>query len=188
MQSNFIEIALRHGCSTVNLLHLLTVYKCLLKHGLLHEKQFVFHASPFNRTCGYSVSKSFEDNKHTLGIFIDLSKVFDIADHNLLLKIRSLYGIKGNYRKWFSSYLSNRKQFIKFNNEDTDYEIIRYDAPQGSILGPLLFLIFSNDLKNSANLLDSIMVADDTNLLLSKTYLKRLIMNFSIFNLHFGTT
>ena len=78
-----------------------------------------------------------------------------------------MYGIENNYLKWFQSYLSNRKQFIKFNNESTNLEIIRYGIPQGSILGPLLFLIFVNDLQKSTKFLDPIMFADDTNLFYS---------------------
>ena len=65
-----------------------------------------------------------------------------------------MYGIENNNLKWFQSYLSNRKQFIKFNNESTNLEIIRCGISQGSILGPLLFLIFVNDLQKSTKFLD----------------------------------
>ena len=110
------------------------------------------------------ILQAFKENNHTIGIFIDLSKAFDTVNHHLLLQKLELYGIKYNNLKWFQSYLSNRKQFIKFNNKNTNLEIIRCGIPQGSILGPLLFLIFVNDLQKSTKFLDPIMFADDTNL------------------------
>ena len=102
---------------------------------------------------------AFNKNKYTLGIF----KAFDTVDHNILLKKLDMYGIKGKNLKWFHSYLTNRKQFIKCRNQNTDLEVLRCGVPQSSIPGPLLFLIFVNDLKNSTKLLDTIMFADDTN-------------------------
>ena len=113
------------------------------------------------------ILQAFNENEHTLGIFIDLRQAFDTVDHQLLLQKLELYGIKNNNLKWFQSYLSNRKQFIKSNNESKNLEIIRCGIPQGSILGPLLFLIFVNDLQKSTKFLDPIMFADDTNLFYS---------------------
>ena len=108
---------------------------------------------------------SFEYNKYTLGVFIDLSKAFDIVNHSKLLKKLELYGVTDQNHSWFKNYLSNRKQFIQINNEEnTEVETITCGVPQGSILGPLLFLLYVNDLKNASNLLDPIMYADDTNL------------------------
>ena len=92
-----------------------------------------------------SIIDSFNQNKHTLGVFIDLSKAFDTVDHNILIDKQNSYGIKNNSLKWFSSYLSNRKQFVKAGAIKTSSFDIICRVPQGSILGPLLLIIYVNE-------------------------------------------
>ena len=100
-----------------------------------------------------------------MGVFIDLSKAFDAADHAIILKKLELYCIRGNRHDRIKSFLSNRKQYIEIDPATkTSLELLKCGVPQGSILAPLLFLLYVNDLKNASNLLDPIKFADDTNL------------------------
>ena len=96
-----------------------------------------------------------------------MSKAFDRVDHSILLKnvMAQLYGITGKNHAWFESYLSNRKQYIEIDeNSKTDPKYITFWVPQGSTLGPLLFLAYVNNLPNASRSLDPIMFAIDINL------------------------
>ena len=95
-------------------------------------------------------------------------------DQKIITKRLELYGIKGCNLGWFESYSSNRKQFITYGEKQTNIETITCGVPQGSILGPLLFLIFVNDLYKVTKYLDPIMFADDTNLFYSHKNIKTL--------------
>ena len=114
------------------------------------------------------ISDSFNDKSYFLGIFINLSKAFDTVDHKILLKKLQHYGIKGKNLSWSESYLTCRKQYINFeindNNGKTDLLKIICDVPQGSILGPLLFIIYITDLCQVSDVLKPIMFANDTKL------------------------
>ena len=125
------------------------------------------------------VLDAFNEKKYTWGIFIDLSKEFDTADHNILLKKLNMYGIKGKNLIWFHSYLTNRKQFIKCRDQNTNLEVLWCGVPQGSKLEPLPFLIFWNRLKNPTKLLDPIMFADDTNFFYTNKNIKVLFETVS---------
>ena len=100
-------------------------------------------------------------------VFIDLSQAFDTIGHSTLLTKLSSYGVKGEELEWFTNYLFNHRQIISFNNVlSNPYEIV-CGVPQGSILGPLLFMIFYNDLRNSILKARLIKFADDTVLFFS---------------------
>ena len=144
------------------------LFKYLSENSILYEKQFGFETSHSTEHAILllvnQLYQSFDESKSKLGIFIDLSKAFDTVDHKILTKKLELYGIKGCNLEWFESYISNRKQFITYADKKATIETITCGVPLGSILGPLLFLIFVNDLHKVTKYLDPIMLADDTNL------------------------
>ena len=101
-----------------------------------------------------------------LGIFLDLTNAFDTVNHNILLKKLYQYGVRGIALNWFESYLYNRQQYVAYNNCVSNKLNISCGVPQGSILGPILFLLYVNDMVNASSVLFSILFADDTNLFL----------------------
>ena len=113
-----------------------------------------------------------DNGKYTAMIFIDLKKAFDTVDHDILLAKLRKYGIENVELTWFTSYLTNRKQFCKVNGVCSKTEDIRCGVPHGSCLGPLLFLIYINDLPFSLKKGNVTMYADDTTISYSSTSLE----------------
>ena len=147
------------------------VYNQLDSKDLLYEKQFGFQRNNSTEHAilqlKRDITDSFEKGEYTLGVFIDLSKAFDTADHQILIKMLQYYGIDGTALELFKSYLSNSKQYISSQDASENCLDIICGVPQGSILGLLLFLIFVNDLFKASNPLMEVMFADDTNLFIS---------------------
>ena len=138
----------------------------LNRNNLLAEQQYGFHP---NHSTEYAavklvdyISNKMDDHKIPGTIFIDLSKAFDALSYDILLYKLKFYEISGVEYKLLSSYLSNRKQYVMFNNKNSEFTEIRTGVPQGSILGPLLFSIYINDLITVSNKLNFIIYADDT--------------------------
>ena len=135
----------------------------------------------------HQISNSFEKNLFTVGVFIHLSKAFDTVDQDIVICKLVNYGIRGNNLKWFESDLNNRKQFISFNNKSTSFVNIKCGVAQGSILGPLLFLIYVDDLNRASDVLNPIMFVDDSNLFYSQnifSYKLKLIIGLKLINYH----
>ena len=120
------------------------------------------------------IQKALDDGQIACGIFIDLEKAFDTVSHDILLEKLDHYGVGGISNDWFRSYLSDRSQFVSINGFNSDYETIKYGVPQSSVLGPLLFLIFINDLNTAIKHSETFDFADNTCLLNIKNSLKQI--------------
>jgi len=120
------------------------------------------------------IGEALNDKKHSIVIFCDLKKAFDTCNIDILLEKLKRIGICGTELEWFKSYLSNRKQFVFINGAESELLDILIGVPQGSILGPILFLLYINDLPGASNLM-SFLFADDTALLDSDSDVNTLI-------------
>ena len=124
------------------------------------------------------IMNNLEKKEVTAVLFLDLQKAFDTVSHDTLLKKLKHYGVRGSIYELISSYLSDRKQFTKIQNMSSDLASVLWGVPQGSVLGPLLFLIYINDLPNASEL-TSWLFADDTALAMSSKNINDLEIQFN---------
>ena len=137
------------------------VFDYINENGLLYKFQFGFQKGRDTSMALImlidKISEALDKGELAIGVFLDFSKAFDTVDYNILIHKLNLYGIKGVYNNWFKNYLSDRKQFVTYNSVKSEPRLIKCGVPQGSILGPLLFLLYVNDIL-------SILFADASNM------------------------
>ena len=148
------------------------LYTYLTSNSILHPSQSGFRSGHSTNTALLDVSdfilENMNEGRATAAIFLDLKKAFDTVNHDILISKLHFYGIKGSALNWFISYLTNRSQIVTINSHFSDPQNINIGVPQGSILGPLLFIIYVNSLPDSVTC-KCIMYADDTTLLCSSS-------------------
>jgi len=155
------------------------LYNYLTHHHLLLDNQFGFRSKHSTDMAiahlTQSISESLDKKFPTIGVFIDLSKAFDTINHEILITKLSNYGVRGTTLCWFENYLKNREQVTSNKSHLSSPLPITCGVPQGSILGPLLFLIYINDLPKTSSKLSFLLFADDTNIFFSHPNISTLI-------------
>ena len=121
-----------------------------------------------------NIGKALDDGNISCGVFVDLQKASDTVDHQILLTKLNQYGIRGVSNDWFKPYLSNRNQYVSINRYESGIAALNSGVLQESVLGPLLFLLYINDLNQAIKFCKVHHFADDTNLLCLSNSIKKL--------------
>ena len=162
----------------------------LEKKKVIYCKQFGFRAKHSTDHAILSIidliQHAIDCHEFSCGIFLDFSKAFDTVNHNILIEKLDYYGIRGVAKDWFTSYLTNRYQFVSLGHSVSEFQPVPCSVPQGSVLGPLLFLLYINDFSNCSEILDFHLFADDANLFYKHNNLKVLESNLNneLVNIH----
>ena len=160
------------------------IYNFLLKNNVLYKHQFGFQTG-HSTTLSLieivdEIYKNLDDNNYAMGLFLDLQKAFDTVNHSILLDKISYYGIRGVAHDWFTSYLTHRKQFVGIGGISSNPKLVNHGVPQGSVLGPLLFLLYINDISNCVPNLKIKLFADDTNMFLFNKTIESLFLEANV--------
>ena len=159
------------------------IIKFINKHKILYKYQFGFRKDHSTYMALIilidKITSALDNGNFTIAVLIDFRKAFDTVDHEILLHKLHHYGIRGIAHDWLKSYLCDRQQQVTYNGASSSYKNINCGVPQGSILGPLLFIIYINDLSTVSNILTSVLFADDTTLIDSDKNLSTLVERFN---------
>ena len=167
--TNYWPIALLQALSKIfERVIFIQLYDFFQSNNLFYSSQFGFRKGHSTEFAALEVVDRIltEMDKHDLpiNIYLDLSKAFDTLNHDVLLYKLSYYGVEGTALKLMESYLKNRQQYVEIDGIKSELVSVKTGVPQGSILGPLLFLIYINDFENASEIFDLIIYADDTTL------------------------
>lgn len=183
--SNYRPISLLSSLSKIleKIVHKRT-YNFLHLNGTFYKSQYGFREkrSTIDAITEFvnDATTSLENKESVISVFLDLSKAFDTIDHKILLKKLEFYGIRGQALNWFRSYLTKRMQYVSYQNCISIKQELTCGVPQGSVLGPLLFIIYTNDLPSCLEKAKTILFADDTTIYISNKNLNYLYESVNV--------
>ena len=159
------------------------LYGFLAEFSIIAKSQFGFrknHSTYMPLILLHSrIAEAMDQGKYIIGVFLDLAKAFDTVNHEILLRKLEHYGVRGVTLRWFKDYLNNRMQNVVYSSVSSSAVQVTCGVPQGSVLGPLLFLIYINDICAASHFFEFVLFADDTNLFAAGDNLDDLFNNIN---------